>query len=192
MNRCFRPAINNILLFVFVATITGKINAQQFAKDYTPISSSGTLPDEFLKTARAMSVEDIKTIGYGQDRAVKQQFVMANNYFLKDLLLSGEVLINDPLTKYVNKVADEVLKSNPLLRQQIHIYVTKSSDVNAYAFDKGFIFINVGLLAQLENEAQLAYVLAHEIDHVMKKHSVTEYVENVKLENGTCCKTTIT
>ena len=185
MNRCFRPAINNILLFVFVATITGKINAQQFAKDYTPISSSGTLPDEFLKTARAMSVEDIKTIGYGQDRAVKQQFVMANNYFLKDLLLSGEVLINDPLTKYVNKVADEVLKSNPLLRQQIHIYVTKSSDVNAYAFDKGFIFINVGLLAQLENEAQLAYVLAHEIDHVMKKHSVTEYVENVKLENGT-------
>lgn len=170
-----------IITLLFPCVVT----AQQFVKDYTPIVSSGSLPDEFLKTARAMSVEDIKTIGYGQDRAVKQQFVMSNNYFLKDLLLSGEVLINDPLTKYVNKVADELLKNNPLLRQQIHIYVTKSPDVNAYAFDKGFIFVNVGLLAQLENEAQLAFVLAHEIDHVVKKHSVTEYIENVKLENGT-------
>ncbi|OFY84010.1 MAG: hypothetical protein A3F72_18490 [Bacteroidetes bacterium RIFCSPLOWO2_12_FULL_35_15] len=168
-----------------IALLFSSAANSQFAKDYTPIVSSGSLPEEFLKTARAMSIEDIKTIGYGQDRAVKQQFVMSNNYFLKDLLLSGEVLINDPLTKYVNKVADELLKSNPLLRQQIHIYVTKSSDVNAYAFDKGFIFVNVGLLAQLENEAQLAYILAHEIDHVMKKHSVTEYIENVKLENGT-------
>ena len=125
-----------------IALLFSSAANSQFAKDYTPIVSSGSLPEEFLKTARAMSIEDIKTIGYGQDRAVKQQFVMSNNYFLKDLLLSGEVLINDPLTKYVNKVADELLKSNPLLRQQIHIYVTKSSDVNAYAFDKGKTFCN--------------------------------------------------
>src|SRR5207245_302272 len=71
------------------------------------------------------------------------------------------------------------------LRQQLHIYVSKSPNVNAFAFDKGFIFVNVGLLAQLENEAQLAYVLAHEITHIVKKHSITEYIENIKLDNGT-------
>ena len=71
---------------------------------------------------------------------------ISSNYFLRDLLLSGDVLVNDPLGNYVNRVADELLKNDPELRKQIHIYVIKSPHVNAHAFDKGFIFINVGLL----------------------------------------------
>ncbi|MCX6297056.1 MAG: M48 family metallopeptidase [Bacteroidetes bacterium] len=157
----------------------------QYATDYTPLKSSGALPEEFLKTARALSEEELKTVGYGTDRIAKQQFITSSNYFLRDLLLSGDVLINDPLGIYVNKVADELLKNDPELRKEIHIYVTKSPDVNAHAFDKGFIFVNAGLLAQLENEAQLAYVLAHEITHVVKKHSVNQYIENIKLDRGT-------
>jgi len=173
------------LLFIALA-ITINVKAQKFDQDYTPLKSSGNLPEEFLKTARSISEEEVKTVTYGAaDRLVKQQFIISNNYFLKDLLMSGNMLINDPLTRYVNKVADELLKNNPPLRQQLHIYVTKSPDVNAYAFDKGFIFINVGLLAQLENEAQLAYILAHEITHILKKHSTTQYIENIRLDNGT-------
>jgi len=156
----------------------------QYATDYTPLKSSGMLPEEFLRTARSLSEEDLKTMGYGTDRIAKQQFTISSNYFLRDLLLSGDVLVNDPLTNYVNKVADELLKNDPELRKQLHIYVTKLPDVNAHAFDKGFIFINAGLLAQLENEAQLAYVIAHEITHVVKKHSVNQYIENIKLDRG--------
>ena len=152
---------------------SGVITAQ-YTADYIPLKSTGTLPEEFLKTARSLSEDDIKTIGYGTDRVAKQQFTISSNYFLRDLLLSGDVLINDPLGIYVNKVADELLKNDPELRKQIHIYVTKSPHVNAHAFDKGFIFINAGLLAQLENEAQLAYVISHEITHVVKKHSVNQ------------------
>lgn len=166
------------LLFSFVVFA-------QYEKNYSPLKSSGALPEEFLKTARSLSEEDIKTIGYGTDRIAKQQFTISSNYFLRDLLLSGDVLINDPLGNYVNKVADELLKNDPELRKQIHIYVTKSPHVNAHAFDKGFVFINAGLLAQLENEAQLAYVIAHEITHVVKKHSVNQYIENIKLDKGT-------
>lgn len=164
----------------------GHVKAQtSFDKDYTPLTSSGTLPEEFIKTARAESEEELKTIPYGPDRTAKEQFIISNNYFLRDLLLGGDVLINDPLTQYVNKVADQLLKDQPALRKQLHIYVTKSPDVNAYAFDKGFIFVNLGLLAQLENESQLAFILAHEITHVVKKHSVTQYIENIRLDNST-------
>ncbi len=157
----------------------------QNSADYTPLKSSGALPEEFLKTARALSEEELGKIGNESDRTAKQQFTVSSNYFLRDLLLSGNVLINDPLGLYVNKVTDELLKNDPELRKKLHIYVTKSPDVNAHAFDKGFIFINVGLLAQLENEAQLAFVLAHEITHIVKKHSISEYVENARLDNGT-------
>ncbi len=160
-----------------------KTNAQ-LSVDYTPIKSTGAIPSEFLKSAKEMSEAEIKTIGYGKDHTAKTQFAVQQNYFLQDLLINGDVLINDPLSNYVNKVADELLKNNPTLRQQLHIYVIKTPEVNAHAFDKGFIFINVGLIAQLENEAQLAYILAHEITHVVKKHSITEYIENIKLENN--------
>ncbi|MBK7182019.1 MAG: M48 family metallopeptidase [Bacteroidetes bacterium] len=158
----------------------------QFDNDYVPLKSTGSIPEAFVKKAKETSEEDLKSITYGTDeRTAKQQFTISNNYFLRELFMSGDVLFNDPLTVYVNKVADELLKSNPTLRSQIHLYVTKSTDVNAYAFDKGYIFINIGLLAQLENEAQLAYILAHEITHVQKKHSVNQYIQSIKLENTT-------
>lgn len=173
------------VLQVITVLLFNDVLIAQYTTDYTPLKSSGALPQEFLRTARSLSEEDLKTVGYGTDRMAKQQFTISSNYFLRDLLLSGDVLINDPLGNYVNKVADELLKNDPELRKQIHIYVIKSPNVNAHAFDKGFIFINVGLLAQLENEAQLAYVLSHEITHVLKKHSVNQYLENIKLDRGT-------
>jgi hypothetical protein len=175
---------NVFIIGLFVLFFCKPISAQ-FSTDYTPLKSNGALPDEFIKTARALSEEELKAVGYGADKTAKEQFIVSSNYFLRDLLLSGDVLINDPLGNYVNKVADELLKNDPELRKQIHIYVTKSPDVNAHAFDRGFVFINVGLLAQLENEAQLAFVLAHEITHVVKKHSVNQFIENMKLEKGT-------
>jgi Zn-dependent protease with chaperone function len=181
MRRSFSLKLVSGLLFWTCSTVS----IAQFSKDYTPLVSSGALPAEFITTAKAISEQEISELGSVSDKSAKKQFIISNNYFLRDLLLSGNVLVNDPLSKYVNRVADELLKGQPALRQHLHIYVTRSSDVNAYAFDKGFIFVNAGLIAQLENEAQLAYILAHEITHVVKKHSVTQYIENIRLENGT-------
>jgi len=174
-----------LVLALSAGSCLAQAQTHSFEKNYVPITSSGSLPEEFIRTARSVSEEEIALLPYGATREASKQFIVSNNYFLRNLLLSGDVLINDPLSAYVNKVADELLKGDPALRKQIHIYVTRSADVNAYAFDKGFIFVNAGLLAQLENEAQLAYILSHEIIHVVKKHSVTEYIENVRLENGT-------
>jgi hypothetical protein len=173
----------SLLTVLFCSLIS--FSFAQFENDYKPLVSSGALPAEFITTAKELSKQEISDLGKVEDKSAKQQFIISNNYFLRDLLLSGNVLVNDPLSKYVNKVVDELLKDQPALRKQINVYVTRSTDVNAYAFDKGFIFVNVGLLAQLENEAQLAYILAHEITHVVKKHSVNQYIENIRLENGT-------
>jgi Zn-dependent protease with chaperone function len=158
-------------------------NAQSFNEDYKPLQSSGTLPEVFLKSARAQSAYELAIIPQQKDKIEKEQFIKANNYFIEDLLLSGQVLLNDPLTTYVNKVAAEVIKQNPAIGiQPVQIFVTKSPEVNAYAFDRGLIFVNIGLLAQLENEAQLAYILSHELLHVNKKHSVTEYLKNQHID----------
>ncbi|MFD2512601.1 M48 family metalloprotease [Pontibacter locisalis] len=55
--------------------------------------------------------------------------------------------------------------------------------VNAFALPGGQIFITAGLLRQLETEGQLAGVLAHEIGHVVARHSA-EQLAKAKLTQG--------
>jgi beta-barrel assembly-enhancing protease len=55
--------------------------------------------------------------------------------------------------------------------------------VNAFALPGGQIFITRGLLARLENEAQLAGVLAHEVGHVVARHSA-EQISKSELAQG--------
>lgn len=164
--------------------LTQSVIAQQFDKDYSPIQSKGKIPKLFLENAKELTEAETKKLPDDKDKAVKTQFVTANNYFIKDLLMSGDVLINDAISSYLNRVAAEVVEQNPVYAgQSMHIFVTKSPEVNAYAFDKGIIFVNIGLIAQVENEAQLAYILSHEMVHINKKHSVTEYIVNKKSES---------
>ena len=51
-----------------------------------------------------------------------------------------------------------------------HFAILNSQEQNAFAAPGGYIFITVGLLKTLKNEAELAGVLAHEIAHVTKQH----------------------
>jgi len=53
-------------------------------------------------------------------------------------------------------------------------HVVDDPGVNAFALPGGFIYVTRGLLAHLENEAQLATVLGHEIGHVTAQHSVNQ------------------
>jgi predicted Zn-dependent protease len=55
--------------------------------------------------------------------------------------------------------------------------------INAFALPGGPIFITEGLLARLETEGQLAGVLAHEISHVVARHSA-EHIAKARLTEG--------
>jgi len=57
--------------------------------------------------------------------------------------------------------------------------VIDSPILNAFALPGGFVFITRGLLAELENEAQLAGGLGHEIGHVVARHSATQLSEAI-------------
>ena len=57
------------------------------------------------------------------------------------------------------------------------IKVVNDGSINAFTFGGGFLYVNAGLLARMENEAQLAMVLAHEIAHVTESH-VTNGIES--------------
>ena len=110
----------------------------------------------------------------------QNELIFAENalYGVDDILHSGLVLYGDSLTQYVQKVANKLLKNQVDLQQELRFYTLKVNDANAFSTDQGIVFVTIGLLSQLENEAQLAYILAHEIAHYTEKHVLESFIYN--------------
>lgn len=161
------------------------LSQQNLHQNYSPLKSSGQLPAVFTQNVRnviAKDIQELKNRGEA-DEALKINFITTNNYQIQRIITSGNALVNDEVTTYLNKLVDVILKDDPTLRSQINIYTLKTQIVNAYSFDKGYLFIDIGLIAQTETEAQLAYIICHEIAHFTKKHCINSFVKESKTDN---------
>jgi len=153
---------------------------------YQPLKSVGEIPEEF-RSLTAAKVQKAKAEDRSNNDRTKQErrhindFLLRNNYVIDELLSSGKVLFGDPVTKYINEIADLLLEDDPALRNRLRFYTIKSTDANAFATNQGIIFITLGLIAQIENEAQLAFILSHEIAHYQREHSIATVLEQVKV-----------
>lgn len=86
-------------------------------------------------------------------------------------LLGASPLVKDRLLqKYVNNVGRWVASQSERPDLPWHFGVIETKDINAFAAPGGYIFVTRGLYQQLQNEAALAGVLAHEIGHVIRQH----------------------
>ncbi len=75
------------------------------------------------------------------------------------------------LQAYVQSVGQRLADKSSRPNLQWHFTVMDSQTINAFALPGGYVYINRGLLAYLQTEAQLAAVLGHEIGHVTAKHA---------------------
>jgi len=96
----------------------------------------------------------------------------------RDLALRGWALFGDSASRYLEQVKDEVLVSEPALRDRIRVYACPSPYVNAMMLPDGVTLVNLGFLARLEDESQLALVLAHEAAHFALRHAEDSWWEN--------------
>jgi len=86
---------------------------------------------------------------------------------------SQNKVIADPIVEnYINGLGQKLAGLSDRTDLQYHFKVLESSDINAFACPGGYIYVYSGLLKTMNNEAQLAGVMAHEIGHVVARHSV--------------------
>jgi predicted Zn-dependent protease len=93
-------------------------------------------------------------------------------------------LYRDPqLERYVTEVGNRVLASSHLRRPgtaeefrntPVTFTILDSPVINAMALPGGYVYVTRGMLAYLNNEDQLATVLAHEIGHVAARHAARQ------------------
>ena len=78
---------------------------------------------------------------------------------------------DDPeVAAYVDGIGQLLVANSSMPDATFTFTVLDSPDINAFALPGGFIYVNRGLLAYLETEAELAGVIAHEIGHITENH----------------------
>ncbi len=90
--------------------------------------------------------------------------------FMKIVLKHFELIKDPVIVKYLNQVGNRIVSTLPSKHFTYHFYIIKQNAYNAFASPAGNIFINSGLLEAIENEEELAGILAHEIAHVECRH----------------------
>ncbi len=82
-------------------------------------------------------------------------------------------LVNDPLVqKRVEDIGKLIVQVCDRQEIDYHFKVIQEEEVNAFALPGGFIYVNSGLIDKVDNDDELACVLAHEVGHIVARHSV--------------------
>ena len=101
------------------------------------------------------------------NRSSEEQKRLDNSNYLYDDLV---------LTAYVNDVAHNLISEDIKVKGlTIEIKIIKNPLLNAFAYPNGVIYVHTGILCKMQNEAQLATLLGHEMTHALYRHAIENY-----------------
>ena len=112
-----------------------------------------------------ISKETELTMGQEADKEVIAQFGLYSDKSL-------QLYVNDIGQKLVSQLSDPEFKN-------YFFKVVDSPDINAFALPGGYIYVTRGILASINNEAELAGILGHEIGHVTQHHGAKQIVRSI-------------
>lgn len=172
------------LLFCTLLVLSPLCYAQQEYQDFTGINSNGQLPPDFLDSWAdkfQQRLEDQINDDEETDHSLLTDFWQEQYRYIDAMIQAGRFSFGDEITNYLNEITDKVLADDPQLRSNIRVYLFKSPSVNAFSIADGIIVINTGLVAHVKSEAELAFVISHEIAHYREQH-VFESFKKAKAE----------
>lgn len=123
--------------------------------------------------------KQLSLIGESQELAMG-----AEQYTPTQQTQGGQFYIDPELTLYVSEVGQKMARVSDRPDLPYEFVVLNSSVPNAWALPGGKIAINRGLLTELDDEAQLASVLGHEVVHAAARHSVQRMQQGMLISAG--------
>ncbi|AOX02396.1 hypothetical protein BJP34_25770 [Moorena producens PAL-8-15-08-1] len=94
-----------------------------------------------------------------------------------------EIYSGREITEYVQDIGQRLIPYSDRPNFSYTFQVVKDNTINAFASVGGFVYVHTGLLKGVENEAELAAVIAHEIAHVTSKHNIEKLRQIIKDRN---------
>jgi predicted Zn-dependent protease len=158
-----------MLCLCFLALVTPGVNAL----DLDALQNQ-------LKDSSKIASETMKKIDQLRGKVSKADEIEIGAKLTAGLLGAAPLVADARLQRYVNNVGYWVAVQSKRKKLPWRFGVIQSAGINAFAAPGGYIVVTLGLYQLLENEAQLAAVLAHEIAHVVRKHHLKALQKTMK------------
>ncbi|MBI4947419.1 MAG: M48 family metalloprotease [Bacteroidetes bacterium] len=170
--------MKKLFIWLFLLPLTSFTqNTFDYGRSY-----SDTIPEKYIlnvaKLREHIYVGVPSSLKRDWHEVMTYRFADENAYQISNLLASGQVYSDWlPLENYLNEIFNKVIPKELKNDSMIHAYIIQDGDCNAFMTPSGYTFINIGLLAEVPNEAAIAGVLAHELGHYYLKHSLYTFIQ---------------
>jgi hypothetical protein len=157
--------------------------SQQLEKNYFPAPVHDTLSVEMANALKLKLEKDKARINEPSREAnafLKSLYDKRYEYLAKTVN-DDFFVVDSAFTPFLQSILDKIYKANPQLPKGANVYAMRSSSPNAISFGDGTLGFTLSLLARMENEDQVAFILCHEIAHYHSEHSVTDLKELARL-----------
>lgn len=156
-----------------ISDTVGQAYAEALSKSYASKNEA------FLELLKE-EVDDKKKFRFYESR-YKRLFAALNEQ-IKD----GYMVEVPAAAAIVNKIVDEIKANNSIVPQDVQVLLVRNNLPNAYTIGDNVLFVNTGLFYYMQSEDQIACVLAHEIGHLILRHSFkavsSNYEDHIKSE----------
>ncbi|TMP77983.1 protease [Pseudoalteromonas phenolica] len=133
----------------------GLLSSTVFLSSFAQAQTDFKLPDLGSSALEVLPIDKEKALG----KVMMMQ------------IRGGSPLVQDPvLDEYITSLGNKLVANANDVRFPFTFFLINNQAINAFAFYGGHVGIHTGLIAQSDNESQLASVIGHEIAHVTQRH----------------------
>jgi len=168
------------------------IPAAFFAQDnfaYLPSSYDDSNEKEaVIEVIESQYLTDIQQLDKRKDKDILEAYEERKDAIIRRI--ENDAFIFDPLIRgFFQPIFDEIVHRNPdLAALNPRLLIGRLPYPNAYCVGDGNLVFNLELLSRLDNESQVAFVLAHELAHLKLDHVNNTIKKNIEILNSKSVK----
>ncbi|MCC7029340.1 MAG: M48 family metallopeptidase, partial [Chitinophagaceae bacterium] len=172
------------ILITIIGLLASGLSAVQAQApfDYVPLkystSASKSTPDAYIKklkpkylTQNKDAIKDLNKFLYGVN--LSHVANAKGKYYIEEVYVK----------KYLQNILDDLSAKNNF-KEKYEVHCTRDISVNAYNMGDNRVYVNIGLLKLMTNEAQIAFLLAHELAHYLLLHVQEKFLASRDLRNS--------
>lgn len=167
------------ILLVLVATLSFHIAQAQLEETFVPLRAYNETDVQLIQGLRNQLQNETNHLGPKRTLPIMNVYTRTTNNLVKGVK-KGLFVKDSVLQEFVNTVFHDLMQHTSLRRSPVRVLIARMTNTNAMCMGEGTFLVTTGLLANIDNESQLAFTLAHEIAHYELDHVKQRIVQQVE------------
>ena len=175
------------ILFMFFSFCVFSGKAQNFSTSYSPIREYR--PSQKLLKKVYSGYDSIYNViassGRGEKKEIREALKGSKEYLMR-LDTANKLMYGDTITKYLQSITNKIMqKNNGFVKdRRFTVFTYRTEEPNASNMGNGVVFFNLDLLSKMDNETEIAYILAHEMSHDIMGHVMSSIQRRYEIINS--------